>query len=540
VLPPAFVHTGRLLGLGVPIVNQAHPLARALQACYVPAFAPAGKIINLAAAGSGDLVTRTGTPVNVLTPEGLGFNCSVAASQHSIQAGNTPVQFQMATGMSAFVRGQWIGYASNNVPDNILGIEYNATPFWAWGIGVGATQAVNSSALNAPCYFYDQGSTTFTNGQGATTALTNKQMFSVGFVGFSASGSQRLWVNGVNQTNVSGVNAMNANHYGSLSPLITLGNTNSGRTGASIITVGYIWGRQLTAGEMRYLDANPYALLLWPSDLATMVVGGSAPSIISGTLSETFPDFTLAGTGLVGSLGSLSETFADFTLSGTGRVGAIGSLSETFADFTLSGSGLIGNHGSLSEAFADFTLSGSGLLGNQGSLSESIGTFTGSLSGLVGSRGSLSETIPNFTLVATGGVGGPVSGTVIATLPNFTLLAEQLSMTVGTITQVFNNTRNLVVTISGITASGTTPSFLSRGFVIGSWQATGTFGSGTLTLYGSNDNSNFFSLATGITSAGIVSLIQTNNLVPLWYQFQLAGATSPSITVVASLMSTFG
>jgi hypothetical protein len=33
-------------------------------------------------------------------------------------------------------------------------------------------------------------------------------------------------------------------------------------------TVGYIWGRILTPGEISYLDANPYALLLWPSDVA--------------------------------------------------------------------------------------------------------------------------------------------------------------------------------------------------------------------------------------------------------------------------------
>ncbi len=278
---PAFVHTGRLLGQGVPVLNSAHPLAQSLLAAYVPAMAPGGKIVNLASPGSGDLVTRVGSPVLAPTPEGLGFNCSVSAAQKSIQSGNVPLPFQMASGMSIFVRGQWIGYAGNNNPDNLLGITYNAAPFWAWGIGVSASTGLNSSALNSICYFYDQGSSTFTNGQGATSSIANNSMFSGGFVGTAASGSRRLYLNGVAQANVTGVNAMNANHYGSLAPAIVLGNTSATRTGASILTVGYIWNRLLTAGEMRYLDANPYALLLWPSDrvslaLATLAGSGTA------------------------------------------------------------------------------------------------------------------------------------------------------------------------------------------------------------------------------------------------------------------------
>ena len=50
-MPPAFAHTGRLLGQGVPVLNSAHPLAQDLLACYVPASAPGGRIINLASPG---------------------------------------------------------------------------------------------------------------------------------------------------------------------------------------------------------------------------------------------------------------------------------------------------------------------------------------------------------------------------------------------------------------------------------------------------------------------------------------------------------
>lgn len=234
-------------------------------------------MINLASPGSGDLVTRTGSPVLTATPEGPGFNCSAAAAIKEITSLNTPAQFQLANQMSAFIRGRWIGNTGSNVPDNIFGVTYNATPFWAWGIGNGAPNA-NNGVANAPCYFFDQGTSTFTNNYGANAALVDGSMFSAGFVGIATTGSDRLYVNGVIQHNTSGGIAFNANHYGSLSPVIVLGNTNSARTGASIITVSYIWNRLLTAGEMRYLDANPYALLRWPIDIVYDVLEQGRPA----------------------------------------------------------------------------------------------------------------------------------------------------------------------------------------------------------------------------------------------------------------------
>ena len=56
------------------LINRAHPLAQNLLACYVPATAPGGRIINLAAPGNGDLTTRTGVAVGLgITPEGPGL-----------------------------------------------------------------------------------------------------------------------------------------------------------------------------------------------------------------------------------------------------------------------------------------------------------------------------------------------------------------------------------------------------------------------------------------------------------------------------------
>ena len=89
-----------------------------------------------------------------------------------------------------------------------------------------------------------------------------------------------LYVNGVLDTLIGNAPHVNITYGGTVTT--SLGPQQSGdirRT--QPLTVGYFWNRVLTAGEMRYLDANPYALLLWPSDrvslaLATLTGGGTA------------------------------------------------------------------------------------------------------------------------------------------------------------------------------------------------------------------------------------------------------------------------
>lgn len=63
-------------------------------------------------------------------------------------------------------------------------------------------------------------------------------------------------------------------------------------------------------------------------------------------------------------------------------------------------------------------------------------------------------------------------------------------------------------------------------------QATGTFGAGTLSLQGGNDGTNFAALGTAIsfTAAGAKGVAQAD-LGFKWYNLNLAGSTSPSITV---------
>jgi hypothetical protein len=126
--------------------------------------------------------------------------------------------------------------------------------------------------------------------------------------------------------------------------------------------------------------------------------------------------------------------------------------------------------------------------------------------------------------------------------------------TVGTITGNGDNYRNYVYTISGLNATGTTPSMRSFGFVIGSWQVTGITANGlTAALYGSNDNTNFYAIQTSTaavdglygliagTQAAAASDYNYSNIVPLYYRFLMGGTEgSGSATITVALMSTFG
>ena len=265
-MPPAFIHTGRLLGSGIPTINRAHPLAQNLLACYVPATAPGGRIINLAAPGSGDLTTRTGVAVGLgKTPEGPGLAYTGTAT--AIAGGPTPTAWQKNYGVSLFTRCQITTQAANNTPSYIFGVASSSTPFNCYAVGVGGTTANGAISV-----FH---SSTAGNQSGAIVPTTGA-MCSVG-AAFPQSADPNLYVNGV-QDVISNVIPTNITYNGTITT--ELGEQTSPHGVLATLTVGYIWNRVLTAGENRYLDANPYALLLWPSDrvslaLATLASGGT-------------------------------------------------------------------------------------------------------------------------------------------------------------------------------------------------------------------------------------------------------------------------
>lgn len=113
---------------------------------------------------------------------------------------------------------------------------------------------------------------------------------------------------------------------------------------------------------------------------------------------------------------------------------------------------------------------------------------------------------------------------------------------IGTATSTFDNYRNLVVTLSGLTlgSSNTSQAFRSQGFVIGSWTLQGSLTTPSVTLQGSNDGTNFFAIGTAVTAAGIYTLTNPTNLVPIYYNFSLGASGTGTATIIATMMSTFG
>jgi hypothetical protein len=270
-MPPSFVHTGRLLGQGVPVVNRALPLAQNLLACYVPAIAPSGRISNLASPGLGDLTTRSGTAVaNSPTQEGPGifFNSTTASAAN----GPTPASWQKASGQSIFVRGKSLGVPTTNKPAYLLGVACASSPFNCWVLGVGGSGAGGGNAL---ALFYQTTSAAYTG----TTARTTNAMFSGGAT-FGAGAPAILYYNGIQDTLTGSPPNVAITYAGAVTTYLGLGTSSA--IVDTTMTVGYLWNRVLTAGEMQYLDANPYALLLWPSDralLALVTLTGSGTAV---------------------------------------------------------------------------------------------------------------------------------------------------------------------------------------------------------------------------------------------------------------------
>ena len=264
-MPPAFVHTGRQLGRGVPVINRAHPLAQNLLAAYVPAAFPGGRISNLAAPGYGDITTRTGNAVGLgLTTEGPGLSYFNTTASNA--TGLTPTSWQLNYGVSLFLRGRLTTAGTNGAPVTLFGVTLSTSPFNAYAIGQGGTVGNVMSLFQ----------TSSAANQNGTIVPTVGAMLSVGAT-FPRSTIPNLYVNGVQDT-INNAVTVNITYAGTVST--TLGGAASGRNVGITFTVCYIWNRVLTAAENRYLDANPYALLLWPSDrvsmaLATLASGGT-------------------------------------------------------------------------------------------------------------------------------------------------------------------------------------------------------------------------------------------------------------------------
>ncbi len=151
-------------------------------------------------------------------------------------------------------------------------------------------------------------------------------------------------------------------------------------------------------------------------DSFTLSAVGSVGGALTGSLSSTLGNVTVAGTGsftAAGISGSLSSTLGNVTVAGTGSftaAGISGSLSSTLGDVTVAGTGSVPFIGSLSSTLGDVTVAGTGSFtasGISGSLSSTLGDVTVAGTGsftAAGISGSLSSTLGNVTVAGTGSV----------------------------------------------------------------------------------------------------------------------------------------
>jgi hypothetical protein len=113
----------------------------------------------------------------------------------------------------------------------------------------------------------------------------------------------------------------------------------------------------------------------------------------------------------------------------------------------------------------------------------------------------------------------------------------------GSISQTRDQYRNVIVKITGVTQTSTSPIFHSFGYSIGSFTVQGTLGATpSVQLQGSNDGGiTWFAVGSPLTTAGSGSLIGTNNEVFQLYQFAMTGGDgTTSFSCFVFLSATFG
>lgn len=100
----------------------------------------------------------------------------------------------------------------------------------------------------------------------------------------------------------------------------------------------------------------------------------------------------------------------------------------------------------------------------------------------------------------------------------------------GTITAHYNEFREWIVNIVGMTTATTSPSFRGRGLPNASFEVTGTWATSTSTtvqLQGSNDNVNFANIGVPLSaSSGTtpqVGVVNPDGFFFSFYQFNLTG-----------------
>ena len=165
-------------------------------------------------------------------------------------------------------------------------------------------------------------------------------------------------------------------------------------------------------GTLTYTNAND-----------TLAAAGTPT--LTGSLSKTNNNDTLAAVGTTVIVGTLAKTNNNDTLAASGTTTIPGTLATTNANDTLAASGSVGATvtGTLAYTNNNDTLAGSGTTVIVGALAKTNNNDTLSSSGTTTVTGAVSYTNNNDTLAASGQAGA-VTGTVNYTNNNDTLVAS--------------------------------------------------------------------------------------------------------------------
>lgn len=357
----------------VPVgVDWSNLIAAKLSAVSVPV---GGVLKNYSRLKVDDISYPSGTNINLSAGlSGIGAG-SVSANTNAYRLHAVTNQTDTAW-ESIQSAGTWFalvvryGNTSGNAPI-FANCSPNTVPYTAWGItdgsGVG-NFVVECSAGNAY------------RSLSISSALTNnKPLFLVGRYNGS---TLEAWINGVKQSGSTACSGTITYPIDSVTRGPAIGNfynyTSSNRAFIGRIFVAGISPTALSDAEIKSLSSNPWQIFMPANRPLYFDLG--AGGAVTGTVSFTEDNDTLAASGKIIHRATASFTEADDTLAATGRLIHYGSAAFTESNDTAAATGSVGTtgvYGDVAFAESDDTLAALGRIIHRGTatITEADDTF---------------------------------------------------------------------------------------------------------------------------------------------------------------------
>lgn len=247
---------------GALAIDWGHPLAQGLIGAFVP-----GVSLGINFAGTIDLARR-GTPptysanFSSSTQEGSAYYASLA--------GDGLAALAPASWLTQTQSFYWRGVCSSSTSIGLLGVQYSdpeGAPYWFQGLthGGGVIRGEWNSGGG------------YTAGSGVSEEPGVFRGYGVTFPG--AGGNVLLYKDGVQQTTTAfGASAPTSSATSTI--ILNSSTADNGRDISSWCNVAYAWNRALSAAEMAWIDAEPYAFLIpAEAELPALFVSGGAETV---------------------------------------------------------------------------------------------------------------------------------------------------------------------------------------------------------------------------------------------------------------------